>query len=84
MEESFDIKGLSFEELKDLVARLKARGRLPVFHYTTNAGTILSGPLIDEIIGGLYGTFDKSLHVGFIVPRRLKRRVDHEINGYGD
>jgi hypothetical protein len=84
MEESFDINGMTFEELKDLVARLKARGRQPFFHYTTNAGTILKGPLIDEIIGGLYATFDKTLHVGFIVPRRYQKRVDHEINGYGD
>lgn len=84
MEESFDINGLTFEELKDVVNSLKARGRLPFFHYTTNAGAILKGPLVNEIMGGLYATFDKSLHVGFIVPRRFKQRVEREIQGYGD
>jgi len=84
LEDFFNIQGLSFQEMKELVVRLKARGRQPFFHYTTNAGTVLKGPLVDEIISGLYGTFDKSLHVGFIVPKGLKQRVDHEIHGYGD
>ena len=71
------------DEMKEAAEEIKATGRTPFFHYTHRASTILRGPLIDEIIGDLYATFDKSLHVGFIVPYTFQSKVETEILGYG-
>jgi len=84
VEEFFEIKGLTFSEMKKLVERIKYEGKAPFFHYTERAGAILKGPLIDEIIADLYSTFNKSIHVGFIVPYKYKNDVAKEINGYGE
>ncbi len=84
MEEFFEIEGLTFSEMKKAVARIKYEGKAPFFHYTERAAMILKGPLIDEIIGDLYSTFNKSIHVGFIVPNEFKDDIAKEINGYGD
>lgn len=83
MEEFFEIEGLTFSEMKKSVDKIKYEGKAPFFHYTERAGAILKGPLIDEIIGDLYSTFNKSIHVGFIVPYKHKDDVAKEINGYG-
>ena len=83
MQEFFKIKGLSVEELKHDVVRIRAEGRTPFFHFTDRAGAILNGPLIDEIIGNLYAMFDKKWHEAYIVPNKHKKEVETEIEGYG-
>ena len=83
MEEFFEIKGLTFPELKAEVQRIKASGRNPFFHFTDRATTILNGPLIDEIISDLYTMFDKDWHEAYIVPNKYKKDVQREIEGYG-
>ena len=82
MKEFFEIKGLTFEELKKEVTRIKKEGRTPFFHFTDRAGTILNGPLIDEIISDLYAMYDKTWHEAYIVPNKYKEDVEREIEGY--
>jgi len=82
VKEFFEIKGLTFEELKNETERIKKEGRTPFFHFTDRAGAILNGPLIDEIIGDLYAMYDKNWHEAYIVPNRYKRDVEREIEGY--
>jgi hypothetical protein len=84
VKEFFEIKGLSFEELKKDVEQIKREGRTPFFHFTDRAGAILNGPLIDEIITNLYSIFDKKWHEAYIVPNKFKKDVEKEIEGYGD
>ena len=84
MEEFFEIKGLTFEELKQDVIRIRSEGRAPFFHFTDRAGAILNGPLIDEIISDLYTMFDKKWHEAYIVPNKFKKGVETEIEGYGE
>ena len=74
--EEYKIFSLTFEEMKKTVGRIKYEGRTPFFHYTHRASDILKGPLIDEIIGDLYPTFDKSWHVAFIVPYKYKQAIE--------
>lgn len=83
MKEFFEIKGLTLEELKADVQRIRKKGRTPFFHFTDRAGTILNGPLIDEIINDLYAMFDKQWHEAYIVPNKFKKAVERDIEGYG-
>ena len=83
MENFFEINGLNYDELKSDVAQVRTAGHIPFFHFTRRAGTVLKGPLIDEILSDLYPTFDKRLHVGYLVPDALKTAVEHELEGYG-
>ena len=83
MKEFFEIRGLQFVELKEDVERIKSLGRIPFFHFTDRADTILNGPLIAEIMADLYAMFDKELHEAYIVPFKYKKKVQTEIEGYG-
>ena len=83
MEEFFEITGMNIDELRRDVADARGAGRIPFFHYTRRAGTILKGPLIDEILNDLYSTFDRSVHTGYLVPEALEADVLREIQGYG-
>jgi len=78
MEDAFDILGLTFDEMKTAVKQIRASGRTPFFHYTQRASVILQGPLIDEILGDLYATFDTTWHEGFIVPFRYKNQIESD------
>jgi hypothetical protein len=82
MWEFFKIKGLTVEELKTDVQRIRAQGRVPFFHFTDRAELILNGPLIDEIMRDLYAMFDKNWHEAYIVPNKFKRDVERDIEGY--
>ena len=76
MEDSAEIKGLTFEEMTALVKEIRSEGRAPFFHYTHRAGAILNGPLINDIVGDLYPTFDKQWHEAFIVPYKYKKDIE--------
>lgn len=78
--EEYKIFGLTLEELKKSVNRIKSEGRTPFFHYTHRAGTILKGSLIDVIMGDLYTTFDKTWHEAFIVPYKYKNDIENDTN----
>lgn len=79
MEISWDIKGLTLKEMKDMVKTVKAAGRVPFYHYTQRAGDILNGPLINDIIGDLYATFDRRWHEAFIVPYKFKNEIEGDV-----
>jgi hypothetical protein len=76
--EEYKIFGLTYDEMKKVVQKIKAEGRAPFFHYTHRAGTILNGPLVDDIIGELYATFDKQWHQAFIVPYKFKQDIEND------
>ena len=76
--EEYKIFGLTFEEMKKSVNRIKSEGRTPFFHYTHRASAILTGPLIDQIIADLYATFDKTWHKAFIVPFKYKDVIEND------
>lgn len=76
MMEEYRIYGLTLEEMKKKVNRIKAEGRTPFFHYTHRATAILCGQLVDQIISDLYATFDNSWHQAFIVPYKYKEAIE--------
>jgi len=83
VEEFFEISGMNYDELKAAVDAIRKSGRMPFFHFTSRAGAILKGPLIDEILSDLYPLFNKRWHVGFLVPNEFKSAVEKDIEGYG-
>ena len=83
MEDFYEIVGMTVEEIRAYLESDRQETRSPFFHFTHRAGTILKGPLIDEIIGQLYPTFDRRWHEGFIVPFKYKKEIEQEIVGYG-
>jgi hypothetical protein len=83
MKEIYEITDLTLEELKQEVKTIKASGKTPFFHYTQRVAVIMQGSMIDEIIEDLYPLFDKTWHVGFLVPFNLKDAIIRDLEGYG-